>query len=137
MQSIDIEYLHNLKLHYIAPYFIDYGNPVVNSFVENYRTAFNCEPTQYSFQGYDIALHFISSLGKSGRSFIATNPISGVDLLQADYSFQKLSDLGGYMNKTLYVIEYTDGYEVRSAGKIQGAIATNTSEKREKNGLVQ
>lgn len=119
MQSIDIEYLHNLKLHYLAPYFIDYGNPVVNTFVENYRAAFNCEPTQYSFQGYDIALHFIASLGKSGRNFQASIPISGVDLLQADYSFQKLSDLGGYMNKTLYIIEYTDGYEVRLAGKIQ------------------
>jgi len=119
MQSIDIEYLHNLKLHYLAPYFIDYGNQVVNTFIENYRTAFSSEPTQYSFQGYDIALHFIASLGKSGRNFVATNSISGVNLLQADYSFQKLSDLGGYMNKTLYVIEYTDSDEVRSDGKIQ------------------
>jgi LysM repeat protein/ABC-type branched-subunit amino acid transport system substrate-binding protein len=131
MQSIDIEYLHNLKLHYLAPYFIDYGNAAVNTFIEKYRSAYNCEPTQYSFQGYDIALHFIASLGKSGRNFPAANPIPGIDLLQAGYNFQKLSDLGGYMNQTLYIIEYTDNYEVRPAGKIQGTIVTDNGERHE------
>ena len=137
MQSIDIEYLHNISLHYLAPYFIDYGNPKVNTFIEKYRSAYNSEPTRYSFQGYDIALHFIASLGKSGKNFPATNPAPGVDLLQADYSFQKLSDFGGYMNQTLYIIEYTHSYEVRSAEKIRSIIVTDHGDENEKSGLDQ
>ena len=137
MQSIDIEYLHNIRLHYLAPYFIDYGNPKVNSFIEKYRAAYNSEPTQYSFQGYDIALHFMASLAMSGKSFPDSNVSPGVDLLQADYNFQKPSELGGYMNSTLYIIEYTDNYEVKSAGKILGAMVTDSGDRNGKNGLEQ
>ena len=126
MQSIDIEYLHNIRLHYLSPYFIDYSNPKVNTFIEKYRSSYNSEPTQYSFQGYDIALNFIGALGKSGKNFAETNPTAGADLLQADYHFQKASDFGGYMNKTFYVIEYTDSYEVRSAAKIDGSNLTSS-----------
>jgi len=135
MQSIDIEYLHNIRLHYLAPYFIDYGNPKVNIFIDKYRAAFNSEPTQYSFQGYDIALHFMASLAMSGKDFPYTNVSPGVDLLQADYSFQKTSEFGGYMNRTLYIIEYTDNYEVKTTGKILGAAVTDNVEVNEKKGL--
>jgi len=130
MQSIDVEYLHNTRLHYLAPYFIDYGNPKVNTFIEKYRAAFNSEPTQYSFQGYDIAVHFMASLGMSGKNFPETNLSPGVDLLQADYSFQKLSEFGGYMNQTLYIIEYTDTYEVKSAGKIRGELVKDNGDEK-------
>lgn len=131
MQSIDIEYLHNTRLHYLSPYFIDYVNPKVIAFIEKYRSAFGAEPTQYSFQGYDIALHFMASLGKSGKFFTASNPAPGVDLLQADYSFQKLSNFGGYMNQTLYIVEYKDNYEVVSAGKILGSMVPDIGDGNE------
>ena len=137
MQSIDIEYLHNFRLHYLAPYFIDYGNSAVNTFIEKYRAAYSSEPTQYSFQGYDIALHFMASLAMAGKNFPDANVSPGVDLLQADYNFQKPSELGGYMNRTLYIIEYTDNYEVKSAGKILGAMVTDNGDRNGKNGLEQ
>jgi len=137
MQSIDIEYLHNTRLHYLAPYFIDYGNSKVNDFIEKYRAAYNSEPTQYSFQGYDIALHFMASLAMSGKNFPEANRSPGVDLLQADYNFQKTTDLGGYMNRTLYIIEYTDNFEVKSVGKILGPIVTDSGKVNEKKNLDQ
>jgi ABC-type branched-subunit amino acid transport system substrate-binding protein len=126
MQSIDIEHLHNTRLHYLAPYFIDYGNPKVNSFIEKYRLTYNSEPTQYSFQGYDIALHFLASLAMSGKNFPVANLAPGVELLQAAYSFQKTTELGGYMNHTFFIIEYTDNFEVKSAGKFLGTMVTDS-----------
>ena len=123
MQSINLEYLHNIRLQYLAPYFIDYGNPNVITFVEKYRNAFSTEPTQYSFQGYDVSLHFLESLGKYGKNFSRSEQMNGIELLQADYNFQKVSPLGGFLNQTLYVIEYADNYEVKSLGKF---LETNT-----------
>jgi len=124
MQSIDIEYLHNTNLHYLAPYYIDYGNSKVNSFVEKYRSSYGSEPSQYSFQGYDIGLYFISSLGQPGKVFRRTNSNPGVDLLQAEYNFQKPSPFGGYINRTLYIIEYTNNFEIHSVGKIRGSVSS-------------
>ncbi len=137
MQSIDIEHLHNTRLHYLSPYFIDYGNPRVIAFMEKYRSSFGGEPTQYSFQGYDIALHFMTSLGRPGNYLSAMVQSAGVNLLQADYSFQKISDFGGYLNQTLYIIEYSDSYDVVSTGKIRGTIITDDTGTKynEKNGF--
>ncbi len=139
MQSIDIEYLHNTNLHYLAPYFIDYGNSKVNSFIGKYRSAYNSEPTPFSFQGYDVASYFLGSLLKSGKKFPVTNPNPGVELLQADYSFQKLSDFGGWINRTLYVIEYANSYDIRCDGKIRALIPTdpNGEKQTHTNGLEQ
>ncbi len=124
MQSIDVEYLHNVNLQYLTPYFIDYGSSKVNNFIVKYRSAYGTDPSQYSFQGYDIALHFITSLGIAGKNFPVTNPVPAVELLQSEYNFHKLSDLGGYLNRTLYVVEYTTGYEVRTIGKLKGSISS-------------
>ena len=70
-------------------------------------------------------------------NFPANNPSPGIDLLQADYSFRKLSQFGGYTNQTFYIIEYTDSYEVKSAGKIQAQIVADSVEENEKNGFEQ
>ena len=133
MLSIDIEHLHNTRMHYLAPYFIDYVNPQVIAFVEKYRSSFSSEPTQYSFQGYDVTMYFLASLGKAGKNFPVSNPNPGIELLQTDYSFQKVSNFGGYMNQTLHIIEYTDTFEVKSAGKIHGAVLSDNGDG--KNGL--
>ena len=131
MQSIDVESFHNTNLHFVAPYFVNYTNPRVNDFIEKYRLAFASEPTQYSFQGYDVALHFMASLGKAGKGFPSTNPNPGVELLQAEYDFSKTSPLGGYINRMLYVIEYTNSYDIRVIEKIKGAVGSNQGADRE------
>lgn len=118
LQSINIEYLHNLKLHYLAPYFIDYTNRQVNGFIEKYRLTYSGEPTQYSFQGYDITTNFLTALKLLGKKFVSVNSIPKVDLLQADYNFRRVSDFGGYENHTFFIIEFTDTCEVKSIGKI-------------------
>ena len=118
MQSLDVEHLHNIRFHFLSPYFIDYTNAEVIAFIQNYRAAYNNEPTQYSFQGYDIASYFFTALSKSGKNFAAMKQKPGVKLLHADYEFQKASNLGGYMNTSLYVLEYTENFEVKSVGKV-------------------
>lgn len=120
LQSINLEYLHNLRLHYLAPYFIDYSNKQVGSFVEKYHQTYSGEPTQFSFQGYDITTNFLTALKRSGKKFVSMNTMIKVDLLQADYNFQKISNFGGYENRTFFVIEYSNFYEVKSIGKING-----------------
>jgi LysM repeat protein/ABC-type branched-subunit amino acid transport system substrate-binding protein len=118
LQSINLEYLHNLKLHYLAPYFIDYTSKQVNGFIDKYRLTYSGEPTQFSFQGYDITTDFLTALRLLGKKFASINSVPKVDLLQADYNFQRISTFGGYENRTLFIMEYTNSYEVKSVGKI-------------------
>jgi LysM repeat protein/ABC-type branched-subunit amino acid transport system substrate-binding protein len=117
-RSIETDYLHNLKLHYLAPYYIDYRDKGVVRFIQRYRNDFYDEPNQFSFQGYDITNYFVNAIRKFGTNFAQCLPYLNVHLLQGDYNFQKVSDFGGFMNHTLYIMKYTRGYQVKAVGKV-------------------
>lgn len=56
VRSFDLEVanLHDNNLHVSLAYWIDYDNPNTIEFVKAYRALMGTEPTQFSFQGYDI-----------------------------------------------------------------------------------
>lgn len=122
LQSIDIEHLHNVCLRYLSPYFIDYTQPAVIEFVETYRREFGTEPTPFSFQGYDAVTYFLKALDQASKGDTRGNQVSNPGLLQADYHFQQVSDAGGFMNRSFFVIEYDKKYEVKVVGKIKGLV---------------
>jgi len=119
MKSINTEYLHNLKLHYLSPYYVDYNNKNVKNFIGKFRSDFSAEPSQYAYQGYDVMFGFLTSLQQSGKRFATPGSDSGSKLLQADYDFQRVSNFGGFVNSSFFIIEYSDSFDVHPTGKIK------------------
>jgi hypothetical protein len=68
IEKLDYRYAHNLKLHFIAPQVIDYGERSVKNFVYIYRARFNSDPNALAFQGYDITYNFLYALGMFGHN---------------------------------------------------------------------
>ncbi|MCE4562738.1 LysM peptidoglycan-binding domain-containing protein [Maribellus sp. CM-23] len=112
-QSIQIDHFHNLKLKYLAPYWIDYNSPKTIRFVSGFKTAFGTEPDNFGFQGYDVTTYFVKALAELGRDFGECLPFFHVDLIQGNYHFDKYSQFGGYMNQGVSVISYTRNYDVK------------------------
>ncbi|MCQ2146920.1 MAG: LysM peptidoglycan-binding domain-containing protein [Bacteroidales bacterium] len=109
--TIDVEDFHNVNLHVSMSYFVDYSSPKVQSFLLAYRALFNTEPTPFSFQGYDDAYFFISSIAKYGKnwpSMISSGRTSG---LQADFKFTNYSE-GGLVNNAIRRIVYGSDYSI-------------------------
>lgn len=111
-QSINVEQYHNLKLRYIAPYWIDYKNPVAIDFIEKFKSNFKTEPSSIGVQGYDVAFYFFKALKYFGNNFEDCLPYFQLNLVQGNYHFEKVSQFGGYMNKGVSVISYSRDYEV-------------------------
>lgn len=111
-QSIDVEQYHNLKLKYIAPYWIDYKNPTTIQFIRKFKANFGTEPNNFGVQGYDATLYFLNALKYFGKDFNECLPYLHVNLVQGNYHFEKVSQFGGYMNKGVSVVSYTRDYEV-------------------------
>lgn len=116
MQSIELENLHNINLRYLSNSFIDYSNPAVTTFVENFRTEFGTEPSLFAFQGYDVLTYFLNSLQKSGNLSRGLPPDAGKGMLMEAYHFAKITDFGGYTNDCFTVVEYSNTFDVRSLG---------------------
>ncbi len=111
-ESIDMEHFHNLKLEFIAPYWIDYQKEATINFVEKFRGNFYTEPDNFGVQGYDVAFYFLNALNSYGKDFNECLPYLQTNLIQGNYQFAKVSQFGGYMNEGVSVISYERDYDV-------------------------
>lgn len=111
--SINLEHYHNLKLRYIAPYWIDYENPATIQLFEKFKNNFATEPGNIGVQGFDVAFYFLNALNYFGKDFEECLPYLHVNLVQGNYHFDKVSQFGGYMNQGVSIISYSRDYEVK------------------------
>lgn len=111
--SINIEYFHNLKLRFIAPYWIDYENSATIQFFEKFKSNFGTEPRNIGVHGFDVAFYFLNALNYFGKDFEECLPYLHINLVQGNYHFEKVSENGGYMNQGVSVISYSRDYEVK------------------------
>lgn len=120
LKSIPTESFHRIRMRFLSPYFTDYKNPVVRRFVLQYRETFSTEPTQFSYQGFDVSYYFLSALYRYGRDFKNCLSDYPMELTQMSFNFAKVAPMGGYMNEGLFVTSYERNFDVLNLGTIGG-----------------
>ena len=110
-ETIEVENLHNTSLHASLGYLIDYESDQVKNFLLKYRALYNTEPTQYAFQGYDIATYFISMCSRYGSDWMKKLAESEREMLQSTFRFIPIEE-GGYVNKGIRRVVYGPGWSV-------------------------
>lgn len=110
-ETIEVENLHNTSLHVSLGYYIDYDDPRVKSFLLKYRALYNTEPTQFAFQGYDMASYFIDLCSRYGERWAAKLDKTEKSMLQSTFRFDEVED-GGYINYGVRRIVYGKDWSV-------------------------
>lgn len=110
--NLDIEYFHNLTLHYSAPFYVDYSRTEVKMFLKHFRKLYKAEPSEYGFLGFDVFYYFLNAMKSYGPDFITCLPYMKVDLLQGDFMFRKLNEEGGFENHGLSIIRFNKDYSI-------------------------
>ena len=110
-ETIEVENLHNTSLHASLTYNIDYDDKKVQDFIRKYRAMFGTEPTQFAFQGYDIAKYFIGLASKYQKGWISHLEEENADMLQNTFKFTPNTE-GGYINNGIRRIIYGKDYQI-------------------------
>jgi len=87
MDGIDYEFLEKSNTHFVLPWFIDYGNPGIDSFVKLFQNTYKTDPDVIAFQGYDVAWYFLSALREFGPDFQDCLPGFRIRPMLSDYQF--------------------------------------------------
>ena len=116
LKSIQTENYHHVRLRYLSPYFVDYTKPLVRRFVSRYRETFSGEPTQFSYQGFDVAYYFLSAMYRYGKDFKSCLSKYPMELTQMEFDFKKVAPMGGFMNNGLFVTSYERNYDIMNCG---------------------
>lgn len=113
-ETIEIENLHNLSLHTSLSYDIDYQSAATRSFLGKYRAMFGTEPSQFAFQGYDLAKYFADIIAKYQDDWTSHLEETKAEMLQSSISFIS-NGTGGYVNQGTRRVIYGKGYSVTAA----------------------
>lgn len=128
-KSIQTEYFHHVRMNLLSPYYVDYKSPAVNRFLGKFRSNYSAEPSQFSYQGYDVAFYFMSALYDYGKDFIGCLPYHHVNLTQGEFQFEKVNRNGGYMNAGLFIMKYEPDYSIKMKGVIGRPLYQTTETK--------
>lgn len=118
LKSIQTENYHRIRLRYLSPTFVDYNKPLVRRFITYYRNAFSAEPTQFSYQGFDVSFYFMSALYRYGKDFRNCLPEYPMELTQTNFVFRKVTPMGGFMNKSLFVTAFERNFDILNLGTV-------------------
>lgn len=110
-ETIEVENLHNTSLHVSLAYYIDYDDPRVKDFLLKYRALYQTEPSQFAFQGYDMAAYFIDMCSRYGNRWPARLHRNEKGMLQSTFRFKEVKD-GGYVNSGVRRIVYGKDWSV-------------------------
>lgn len=110
-ETIEAENFHNVNMHVSLGYYIDYSDKKVMDFLMKYRALFNTEPTQFAFQGYDVASYFIRLYSRYGDRWLNKMNDEERSMLQSTFRCEKLED-GGFINTGVRRIIYGDEWLV-------------------------
>ncbi len=108
-ETIDSSNYHRCFMHICSPYFADYDADDVKSFIRRYRALFRTEPSQFAFQGYDLARYFAGLVAKYGNRWTrALGQVNGSGI-HTDFHFESLRT-GSYRNTAIRRIVYNTDY---------------------------
>lgn len=111
-KTIPVEDVHKIGLRVVCPYFVNYKDKAVLSFIHTYRALYNAEPSQFSFQGYDLTYFMVKTKFNFGRNWGAlVTEEPAMKLLQSNIKIIQRED-GGFVNVGARRVQYSPDFQV-------------------------
>ena len=105
--NLETEYLLDLNVYFFTDSYVDYDDPKVIAFVENFRERFKTQPDQYAFEGHDLAGFFLGAMLRFGKDCMNCLPYYREKLLKTSMRF-KPAYPSGYENLYWNLCRYKD-----------------------------
>ncbi len=108
IDNLDQGYLNKLQFHFATANHVDYENPATRQLARQYQDVFSTDPSDYYFQGFDIATYYLSNLKNQGPNFFLNlDKIPGKGL-STDFKFYRPDTYTGFENQALSIYKYLE-----------------------------
>ncbi len=106
MNNLDFDQLVNLNVTLFSPFYVAYRKPNVIAFVDAYRQDFRAEPSQFAFQGYDIARYFLEAFYTYGEDFRFCLGRIGEEQTQNRFIFPRQQGYASHENRGIFLLRF-------------------------------
>jgi len=118
-KSIDLEYLHELDVHYYTTFYVDYTKSDVMDFIRTYREVFQTEPYHVSPRGYNLSLYgydifnyFCTLVSENGPGFVFQDVNSDYSPLLGPYDLRRRRRYDGLMNHHINLVHFMKNFDI-------------------------
>jgi len=108
-KNADLQLWSNKHVRFASTYFVDYADPAVIRFVEQYREVYSAEPDEAAFKGYDHALLYIGERYKNGNDFMKKLADKKYKACHTTFRFVRAKEGGAWQNNWLNFLELNEG----------------------------
>ncbi len=108
IDNLDQEYLNRLHFHFATTNHTDYINAATTQLAKQYQDIFNTAPSDFYFEGYDVAGYYLSNIKKDGLSFFANLDKVNWKGISTDFKFYRPDNTTGFENRAMSIYKYND-----------------------------
>lgn len=92
-EKLLVESLLQMNAIYVSDFFVDYESAEVKLFIQRFRSKYAWEPQKYAYEGYDVAMYFLSAMMRYGDATMECLQCYNSPMLHTRYRFYN-----GYQN---------------------------------------
>lgn len=104
--NIEVDYLHKLDVHLLLSEFLDYNQPAIQQFENDFLKRYQLIPEKFSYLGFDVGYYYLSLLNNYGANFEVMYMGVEAELLSRKFEFFKTGIESGYENHSAYIVRY-------------------------------
>ncbi len=111
-----LEAFFELDTYFYSSFYTNNLLPAAINFTKNYRKWYGKEMDErypkFGMLGFDTGFFFLKGLSRYGSDF--EQSMSGLNLtpIQTGFKFQRVNNWGGFINKKVFFVRFTKGYEL-------------------------
>ena len=111
-----LEAFFELDTYFYSSFYTNNLLPAAINFTKSYRRWYGKEMDErypkYGMLGFDTAYFFLSGLSRYGTDF--ENRMQEMELvpIQTGFKFQRVNNWGGFINRKVFFVNFTKGYEL-------------------------
>ncbi len=115
IDNLDQDYLNDLHFTFASSTGLNCKDSLQQRLAKYYQNIYTTDPGEYFFQGFDVAMYYLSQLRAQGPGFVSSLDRFPAQGLSTGFEFYRPDEETGFENRAVFIYRYSD-YKLQKLG---------------------
>lgn len=115
IDNLDQDYLNDLHFTFASSTGLNCKDSLQHNLAKYYQNLYTTDPSDYFFQGFDVAMYYLTHLRTQGPVFINSLDRFPAQGLSTGFEFYRPDEETGFENRAVFIYKYSD-YKLQKLG---------------------
>jgi LysM repeat protein len=115
IDNLDQDYLNDLQFTFASSTGLNCKDSLQQQLVKYYQNIYTTDPSEYFFEGFDVAMYYLSLLKTQGPGFVSSLDRFPAQGLSTGFEFYRPDEETGFENRAIFIYKYSD-YKLHKLG---------------------